>query len=304
PQALGADFVNIAPLVATDLELKTLFIIFAAKFLLASVAIALGVPGGIIGAVMVIGIMLGLVIVTPLSTLIQTSSPMTYAVLGLAGLLASVLFAPMAALSAAMELAADSRVVLPAIIVIVTACITSRQLFKNGSIFIQQLDFQGLPYTTSAVRDWLQQAGVLSLVTDKYTLTIDQEADALVDVLSNEHDKLVIHQRTPADDDVTKYEWVRISVNQNDNDPVLDRQPVFILTQQHTLADVHDTLQKRRQGAVVIIDQLLDKNKQFVSIDEINEQTHHVQQLDDCLVRGVITWNMLQGYLLKRQHTL
>ncbi|MEM0911641.1 MAG: chloride channel protein, partial [Pseudomonadota bacterium] len=47
PQALGADFVNIAPLVATDLELKTLFIIFAAKFLLASVAIALGVPGGI-----------------------------------------------------------------------------------------------------------------------------------------------------------------------------------------------------------------------------------------------------------------
>ncbi len=304
PQALGGDFVNIAPLFESELVFEGLLALFAAKLILASVAIALGVPGGIIGAVMIIGMLLGLVLVTPLSAMTYTSSPTTYAVLGLAGLLASVLFAPMAALSAAMELAADSRVVLPAIIVIVTACITSKQLFKNSSIFIQQLDFQGLPYTTSAVRDWLQQTGVLSLINEKFTLTINQSSEALVELLSNEHDKLLIHQHYPTDGGDTKYEWVRISVNRSDDDTVLDKQPVFILTQQHTLADVHDALHKRRQGAVVIIDQLLDKDKLFVSINEVNEQTHHVQNLNKCLIRGVITWNMLNGYLLKRQHTM
>ncbi|MBT1449809.1 chloride channel protein [Glaciecola sp. XM2] len=272
PSSMGAEFINIELLLGTQPDIGTLLALFAAKFVLAIVAIALGVPGGIIGAVMVIGMLLGVVLMQPISTLMPGDMTSTYALLGMAGFLAAVLHAPMAALSAAMELAASSQAVLPAMIVIVSAYVTAKQMCNNKSIFIQQLDFQELPYTRTAIRDMLQQTGVMAMMKRELTVMRDVSDDVLYDYLQTHPEHTLIHYAA----DNAHIVELNVSLNANDN-PLMMHDTV-LLSEQHTLADVHEALQTRRQGAVLI---------QSVEHDDIS---------------GVITWNMVHNYLLKQRH--
>jgi H+/Cl- antiporter ClcA len=181
-----AEFVAIETLFANNPQLSFLLLLFALKFILAVVAIGLGVPGGIIGAVMIIGMLAGVILLQPLYSISgETEMTSTFALLGLAGMLAAVLHAPMAALSAVMELSASSHVILPAIVVIVSAYVTSKQLCNNRSIFIQQLEFQNLPYTTSSIRDALQETGVMAIMQTEFKHFIDAPKQALYKYLQS-----------------------------------------------------------------------------------------------------------------------
>nr|WP_241664514.1 chloride channel protein [Ningiella ruwaisensis] len=274
PQSLGAEFINVDKLLTSDFEVSFLVAIFAAKFFLAVVAIALGVPGGIIGAVMVIGMLLGVLLLQPLNVIIEHDMTTTYALLGLAGFLAAVLHAPMAALSAAMELAASPQAVLPSMIVIVSAYVTAKQLCNNKSVFIQQLDYQNLPYTTSPIRDMLQQTGVLAMMkTDIKHFSMAQDKD-LYDFLQAHPDKTVINQ---ASDKLSSAKIVELNISLDDNQQPITMHETIVLSEQHTIADVHDVLQTKRQGAVIVV----DHNQSII---------------------GVITWNMVHNYLLRQQH--
>ncbi|GLR72342.1 chloride channel protein [Agaribacter marinus] len=301
PESLGAEFISVDNLLSSDYAFSFLVYLFIAKFVLAIIAISLGIPGGIIGAVMVIGMLLGVILFEPLRGFYDTNLTTTYALLGLAGFLASVLHAPMAALSASMELAADSHVILPAIIVIVSAFLTSKQIFNNRSIFIRQLEYQGLPYTTSPIRDLLQQTGVLAAMNTKFKLVVSQEDDELKSLLQAEPNTIVLHQ---ASKDVQKYKWMNLDYGLQTKEQTLSSQDVHLLTQQHTMADVHDALQDRRQGAVVILDLTVSSRdeRQYMNIHELPEDLLQNTNLASSRVVGVITWNMLHSYLLRRQH--
>ncbi len=275
PEALGTEFLNIEKLFASEPHIKLLMTLFAAKFFLAIVAISLGVPGGIIGAVMVIGMLLGVGLMQPLVPWLQDDMTTTYALLGLAGFLASVLHAPMAALSAAMELAASPKAVLPSMIVIVSAYVTAKQLCKNKSIFIQQLDYQDLPYTTSAIRDVLQQTGVMAMMKTDIKVFKFAPDKTLYEHLQEHPEQTVINQHR---DKITSCQIVELNVSLHENETPLTMQDTQVLTEQHTLADVYDALQTKRQGAVIISD--------------ISGQN----------ISGMITWNMVHNYMLRQQH--
>jgi H+/Cl- antiporter ClcA len=275
PESMGAEFINIEKLFNTDIELNFLLGLLLAKFLLAVVAIALGVPGGIIGAVMVIGMLLGVVLMQPLQPWLNDDMTTTYALLGLAAFLASVLHAPMAALSAAMELAASPKAVLPSMIVIVSAYVTGKQLCKNKSIFIAQLDYQDLPYTTSPVRDMLQQTGVMAMMKTDIKVFKYASDKALYDHLQEFPEQTLINQHG---EPLSSSHIVELNVSLQENEKPLTVQDIQVLSEQHTLADVYDALQTKRQGAVVISDHTGEK------------------------VAGVITWNMVHNYMLRQQH--
>ena len=147
PQAMGAEFEAVHILFDQEVSIGVLIGILVAKFVLAMVAIGLGIPGGIIGPVMIIGMFSGAILAYPLETLIGTTQHHdSFVLLGLAGMLTAVLHAPLAALSAVMELSYAPEIVLPAILVIVPAYVVSNQVFNNRSIFIRQMEFQQLNY--------------------------------------------------------------------------------------------------------------------------------------------------------------
>lgn len=322
PNALGAEFININTFISSTPELWPIFLLFAAKFCLAIIAIALGVPGGIIGAVMVIGILAGVLFLQPLqilffqlienvpavSSLDINEMTVNYALLGLAGFLAAVLHAPMAALSAAMELSSTQQVILPAIITIVSAYVTSKQLCKNRSIFLQQLEYQGLPYTTTLIRDELQHTGVMAIMSTDFTLFKAASKETIHLYLQENPETLVVNASTEntkseyqpqySAKKVEQHQQIQIitnvefslhclSISLQENSFPITSNDIIAVSDQATLADVYELLYKQRQGGVAIVSQ--------ISLPD-------APSIANMQVCGVITWQALHTYLLRQQH--
>ena len=277
PDAMGASFETVERLFNRDPGIVILAIVLVVKFLLTITAIGLGVPGGIMGPVMVLGMIAGALLLVPMSYLFDTEGlTSSFALLGVAGMLTAVLHAPLAALSAVMELSYSPQIILPAMLVIVPAYVTSTQFLKNRSIFIQQLDYQKLPYATSSVREVLQKTGVLAVMDTEYKLFYDAPDKAILAFLDKAPTHPVI-QRSNFEIDV-QYMLVEYTVSLEHDANPLTYTSMEGLPSQATLSEVFECLQSARSGAVYIY------------------QDSHEQIL------GVITWNMLQSYLMKEQY--
>lgn len=279
PQAMGSGMSSIQFVVSSPDNLLLLFAILAAKFLLTLIALGLGVPGGVIGPVIGMGVLSGAIMLLPLGWFVEDTSAYTgtFALLGMAGLLSAVLHAPLAALSAAMELSLSPEIILPAMLVIVPAYVTSTQLFKNRSIFIRQLDYQKLSYTTSSIREHLQKTGVMAEARQDFKLFQDSpEPPMLAHLQQHPTDLLVLAQDFEIG---MQYSLVQFDVSLSpDQSHPLKYVVMEGLPAQATLAEVYEILQAGRDGAVYIYE---DTPSDII---------------------GVITWNSLRAQLMKEQY--
>lgn len=145
PEVMGLGYDTLNAAVAGELTARTLLIVAAAKLSLSAAVIGLGVPGGIIGPTLVIGACVGGCLGAVAQDLYQipTSDPGFYVIIGMTGMMAAVLNAPMAALIAVLELSYNPHMIFPSMLVIVIACVGTRQLFKFEGIFLEQLRHSG-----------------------------------------------------------------------------------------------------------------------------------------------------------------
>lgn len=251
--------------------------ILVAKFILTLTAIGLGVPGGVIGPVYVLGMLLGAILAIPLGYFMVDAEGLTnsYALLGIAGLLTAVLHAPLAALSSVMELSYSHDVILPAMLVIVPAYVTSTQFLGNSSIFIRQLDYQKLSYTISPIREALQKTGVLAVMDTQYKLFIDAPDKYILDFLETSPTHPVV-LRSSFEIDV-QYSLVQYELSLAHNSSPLAFFDMEGVPSQATLAEVYEILQANRDGAV------------------------YVYETTPSSIVGVITWNSLRSNLHREQ---
>ena len=277
PDALGAHFHSAHVLIAQNENIQLLIGVLAAKFLLTIVAIGLGIPGGIIGPVFVIGMLSGVVLAFPLGFFLNDVSDLngSFSLLGMAGLMTAVIHAPLAALSAVMELSYSTEMILPAILVIVPAYVTSTQFLGNSSIFTQQLDYQKLPYTISSVMKSLQKTGVLAVMNKKFKL-LDQDKERLISTLDKEHHDPIV-QYSVDTDGVAEYSLVKYDKGKDGGAIRLTFIPMLGVHFQATLAEVYSLLEINRMGAVYI----------YSTTGEIV---------------GIITWKTLKHHLHKANY--
>lgn len=252
PQALGdgTSAINQAMISPTNIEL--IIILLFSKVLLTWCAIGLGIPGGIIGPIFGLGVLIGLVIANIVYQLDPTMQYMsTYAVLGMAGLMAACLHAPLAALVAVMELTSDPAAVTPAIIVIAMAYITSAQFLKNRSIFMQQLDYQGLMYQTPPATTVLEKIGVLAEI-DRNIKIIDyvteQDVRFHLRELEPEHTLIVAMRHDLGVD----YSVAEFDTSYSANQDKVKYQPMQTINTRSTMAHAYEILQDGRDGATLI----------------------------------------------------
>ena len=272
PDALGAHFHSAHDLFSQNYDIQLLVWVLCAKFLLTIVALGLGVPGGIIGPVFVIGMLSGVLLASPLGFFVADASELhgSFSLLGMAGLMAAVVHAPLAALSAVMELSYSPELILPAILVIVPAYVTSTQFLGNRSIFIRQLDYQKLPYTISSVMAFLQKTGVLAIMDTEFSLA-KQNKEQLISELENSEQKAVVYKSSV--DNQTEYALVSYDNGQDGDAIRMTFTPMNAVRFQATLAEVYAILSSSRDGAVYIFSDTTDD------------------------IIGIITWETLSHYL-------
>ena len=269
PQALGdgTSAINQAMISPTDIDLIVLLL--CSKVLLTWIAIGLGIPGGIIGPIFGLGVLLGLVVGNIVMQLDPSIHFMgTYAVLGMAGLMAACLHAPLAALVAVMELTSNPDAITPAIIVIAMAYITSAQFLKNRSIFLQQLDYQGLMYQTPPAETVLEKIGVLAEL-DQNIKIIDYvtEQDVRFNLKELEPGQsLIVAMRHDLGVD---YSLADFDSSYSVSGDKVKYLPMQTINTRSTMAHAYEILHEQRDGATLITSVSGDKVVGIIKWEQI-----------------------------------
>lgn len=186
PEIMGLGYDTLNDALTGQLALQTLILVAIVKLTLTASINGLGVPGGVIGPTLVVGACLGgaLGYVGGLLYSEPTANAGFYVVIGMTGMMAAVLNAPMAALVAVLELSSNPNMIFPSMLVIVIACVTTRHFYRCKGIFIEQLQQNGKGIEFHPTQDALQRTGIANIMctdvvyTDRM-LAFDQAKEAL-----------------------------------------------------------------------------------------------------------------------------
>lgn len=276
PYAMGTDLSAINFSLQDNVELQLLLGLLLAKMIMTIMALGLGIPGGIIGPILGIGAIAGTcgsMMAMHFMTVDITASD--FALMGMAGFMAATLNAPLAALLCVVELSNQIEIIIPAMIVITSACIASGQFFGNRSIFIMQLEVQGLAYRRPPIEKSLQRIGVLGVMEENITLLQQTHDDDIAELISNQTiHQHVICQVTQADAP-TKFIFYQASKAKIDDEYKIEKHTLIPLNSQSTLAEAYLLLVKKRAGGVYIYHE------------------------NPNVIMGIIPFDSIRSYLLK-----
>jgi H+/Cl- antiporter ClcA len=137
PQVLGVSYDTLNAILANHLGGGLLVGLALGKLAATAVSVGLRVPGGLIGPSLVIGGAAGglLGVAAPPLLGFSPGSEGFFAVVGMVAMMGAVLAAPLAALTALLELTGDPTVILPGMTAVITADLVMRQVLGKESIF-------------------------------------------------------------------------------------------------------------------------------------------------------------------------
>jgi len=195
PQVMGIGYDTVHEALNGNLALGILALILVAKLLATSSAIGLGIPGGMIGPVLFMGAMLGGIVGLLSGQLFGglESDAAFYVLIGMGAMMGASLQAPLAALTAIMELSYQPHIIMPGMLAIVAAGLVSKQLFHKDSLFIAMLRANGMDYDTHPVLQVMRREGVASRMERSLIRTgVQLERSRAVELLADEPAWLVI----------------------------------------------------------------------------------------------------------------
>jgi hypothetical protein len=199
--------------------------------------------------------------------------------------MAASLNAPLAALLAVVELSGQLELVVPAMLVITIASITSRQMCNNSSIFTMQLDAQGLLYRKPPIEESLQNIGVLAVMKQSIMILDNVSQRTLMGaLLTRDNTQPVLNKVSSNDNSPPSYYWAQLDTyidiesNKPINDSICDQlilDKLIPLNHQATLAEAYLALVEQRSGAVYV----------------------YQKDMDDCM--GIVTFEQLRVFLVE-----
>lgn len=137
PQVMGIGYDTVNAALVGSLALGTLAAVALFKLLATTLGVGLGLPGGLIGPMLVIGAAAGgaLGVVGAWLVPSHASSAGFYALLGMGAMMGGTLHAPLAALTAMLELTGNPNILWPGMLAVIAAYFTSRELFRRRPVF-------------------------------------------------------------------------------------------------------------------------------------------------------------------------
>lgn len=183
PEVMGVGYETVGSVLLGELALTALLVIAALKLLATTACVGLGVPGGLIGPTIVIGATAGgaLGVVGHGFAPEMSAQAGLYAMLGMGAMMGATLQAPLAALAAILELTANPNIILPGMLAIVTATLTTRVVFKLESVYVVLLKARGLDYRHDPAAVVLARTGVGALMSRRLAVLPPRPSNLEID---------------------------------------------------------------------------------------------------------------------------
>jgi H+/Cl- antiporter ClcA len=137
PEVMGIGYDTVNAALLGQLALGTLCLVAVLKLVATTAGVGLGLPGGLIGPMLVIGAAAGGALGMAGAWLVpqHASTSGFYALLGMGAMMAGTLHAPLAALTAMLELTGNPNIIWPGMLAAIAAFATSRELFRQRPVF-------------------------------------------------------------------------------------------------------------------------------------------------------------------------
>jgi H+/Cl- antiporter ClcA len=189
PQIMGIGYDTVTQALLGELGLNLLIGIIILKTVCTAGTIGLGVPAGVIGPTLFIGAAIGALhgITAQLLYGDYSSHSGLYALLGMGAMMGATLQAPLAALTAVLELTYNPNIILPGMLVIVIAALISRQIFGQHSIFTMLMRSRGLDYYHDPITQAMRRIGVASIMNRRFVRHDKLIARPAAEVLLSKH---------------------------------------------------------------------------------------------------------------------
>jgi CIC family chloride channel protein len=184
PWVLGNGYETINMVLAGQLAVALLAILFFAKILATTITLASGGSGGVFTPIMFLGAMLGGVFGTLVHLTFpqQTGSAGAYALAGMGGLVAGTTHAPFLAILIIFELTQDYEIVLPVMLTAVAAYSTARAI-RGTSIYDEELRRRGMRWEGTPQERLMRQLKVRDIMlTDVPLYPEDLPIDQIVEI--------------------------------------------------------------------------------------------------------------------------
>ncbi len=194
PAVLGMGYDTVNAVLLGDLAIGSVLLILLAKLIASSVCVATGVPGGLIGPTIVMGALVGGLFAYGGDHLPGvTSAHGLFVMLGIGAMMSACLQAPLAGLLALLEMTANPHLILPAMLAVVSANITAREVFKQDSVFAMLMRDAGLDYRNDPISQSLRRTGVASVMNRNFVESdADVEREKARDLLKDTPQRIIV----------------------------------------------------------------------------------------------------------------
>lgn len=260
PEVLGLGYDTINRTILGEYAAGALAGVMLGKLLATAVAVGAGLPGGLIGPALLIGACAGGAGAQILDGVVGIeSSTGLFAMLGMGAMMSAVLQAPLAALLAILELTGNPNLILPAMLAVIAANLTYKEVFDRDSIIVQLLGDEGFSLTEHPLAKSLARIGVTAVMNPKVvSAPCRLEAEKLTDLMRDTPAWLSVAEKDH--DFVVPAVDVARFIEAHPEEPVVDlaeipaqRMSAVNVRMQSTLLTAHDVLVKTGAGAVRVL---------------------------------------------------
>jgi CIC family chloride channel protein len=166
PEVMGVGYDTVNQALLGQLGLAVLAGIALAKLFATGLGLGLGLPGGLIGPTLVIGALAGGAMGLLADSWLpgKVATPAFYALIGMGTFMAATLQAPLAALTAMLELTVNPHIILPGMLSVIVAGLVSREIFGCKSVYLVLSGATEQDYLDSPVTRALRNIGVASVM--------------------------------------------------------------------------------------------------------------------------------------------
>ncbi len=195
PEVMGLGYDTVQAALLGQIGLAALVAIVLLKLVATVACGGLGLPGGLIGPMVVMGATAGGALGIVGGWLIPdggASAPF-YATLGVVAMMGASLQAPLAALMAILELTANPHTLLPGMAAVIPALLVARSVFGQEAIFVALLRGRGLDYRFDPVALSLERTGVSAVMNRRFArAALEADDSVLAQVLATAPDWLLV----------------------------------------------------------------------------------------------------------------